>query len=201
MARHAVAERIDRSPPSRGLIIGLAVAALAGAIVVAVLIPILTDRGSSSSVSATASQAPAVVSAGQQSTQSGEFKRPAGSVQIGDILLSGISVRTLDVRPAESHLKYVAIEATVRNVGTSPERIGEFYLKDANGASAHLASSDDELAQLGNLKGEILKFWGVTLAPGETAKGVVVFKILKDTKPAELTYVPRSGNSGVIPLK
>src|SRR3989344_5889125 len=99
MARHAVAGRVDRhSPPSRGLIIGLALG-LAG-IGIAVLIALIAvlARDSTSSVSATASQAPAVASAGPQAKPGeGNFVRPAGAVRIGDTLLSGVSVRTLDV--------------------------------------------------------------------------------------------------------
>ncbi len=211
MARHAAAGRIDRqSLPSRGLIIGLALGL--GGIGIAVLIALIAvlARGGASSGSATATQAPAVASAGQQAVPTGgqskpgegDFKRPAGAVRIGDILLSGVSVRTLDVRPTEPHLKYVAIEVTVQNVGTRPQEIGVFRLKDSDGAFASRGSSDAELAnQLKNLESEIVKLWGTTLAPGETIRGVAVFKILKDTKPAELQYTSDAKESGVIPLK
>ena len=209
MARHAVAERIERSPPSRGLIIRLAVAALAGAIVVAVLIPMLTDRGSSSSVSATATQAPAVASAGQQAVPTGgqakpgedDFKRPAGAVRIGDMLFTVVSVKTLDIKPPEKHLKYVAVELTVQNVGQLPASDWSMRLIDSDGVQNIIVLGAEEPAQLGEVGQRFRDFTFNGLKPGAQVQGPLIFKILGDAKPVELRYSSKSGASGVIPLK
>lgn len=206
------AGRIGGSPShlsTKGLIIKI-VAALVVIAVVAFVVTRGTGSGDSSSVVPVTSQvqAPTVVQSGQQvsfsgqsQTSGGSFTRPAGAVQIGDMLLSGASVRMLNIQPPEAHLKFMMIQATVQNVGTSSESVGEFYLKDSNGVSAHLTDYGQDPI-LGTFRGEILKLGGNTiLAPGETTTGVVVFKILEDAQLGELTYVSSAGNTGVIPLK
>ena len=203
MARHAVAGRVDRhSPPSRGLIIGLAVGL--GGIGIAVLIAliaVLAKGGSTSSVSATASQAPAVASAGQQAVPTsgqakpgeGEVKLLPNSVRIGDLLIAVSSRTYTEKQPEESWLYYVAVDAIAQNVLERPYEIGpgDFHLKSNDGKVVGYDEVTEGLYQH-------------VLAPGKTAQGTLLFKVLKETKPVELQYTSnRMGgkDSGVIPLK
>ncbi len=211
MAGQTVAERIGGQPGHSSRVPIIGIVAVLAAIVIVGLAMFVARSGSSSSTSATISpstssgqvQTLAVVNSGQQvKTSGGNFTRPEGAVRIGDTLLSGVSVRTLDVRPQESHLKYVAIEVTVQNVGARQQEVGVFRLKDSDGAFAARGSSDAELAnQLKGLEGEIVKLWGATLGPGEIIHGVSVFKILRDTKPSELQYTSDARESGSIKLQ
>src|SRR3989344_1720989 len=194
---------IQQSPHSRGLIIGLAVGL--GGIGIAVLIAliaVLARGGSSSSVSTTAaSQAPAVASAGQQAVPSGGQAKPGegevkllpNSVRIGDLLIAVSSRTYTHKQPEESWLYYVAVDAIAQNVLERPYEIGpgDFHLKSNDGKVVGYDEVTEGLYQH-------------VLAPGKTAQGTLLFKVLKGTKPVELQYTSnRMGgrDSGVIPLK
>ena len=193
---------IQQSPHSRGLIIGLAVGL--GGIGIAVLIAliaVLAKGGSTSSVSATASQAPAVASAGQQAVPTsgqakpgeGEVKLLPNSVRIGDLLIAVSSRTYTEKQPEESWLYYVAVDAIAQNVLERPYEIGpgDFHLKSNDGKVVGYDEVTEGLYQH-------------VLAPGKTAQGTLLFKVLKGTKPVELQYTSnRMGgrDSGVIPLK
>src|SRR3989344_5018281 len=199
MTRHAVATATGReshpSSPSRGLVIGLALGLAAiGIAVLIALIAVLARGENSSSVSATATQAPAVASAGQQSAQSGEFKRLPGSVPIGYFLIAVTSVKTpTDIKPPEAHLKYVVIEISVQNVGTSSSTIravDDFTLFNSDGVKASiLVGGDAESDALGDLGKRMRATYAIEnsqVGAGQTLDRIVVFKILKDTSPARL---------------
>lgn len=201
MTQRTVAGRISHSgSSSKGLIIGIVVAALAGAIVASVLVTMLTNRGSFSSVSTTASQAPAstqggqaVPSGGQAKPGESEVKLLPNSVRIGDLLIAVSSRTYIEKQPQESWLYYVAVDATVQNVLDRPYEIGpgDFHLKGSDGKVVGYEDVTEGLYQH-------------VLAPGKTAQGTLLFKVLKGTKPVELQYVSRrmgGRDSGVIPLK
>jgi hypothetical protein len=182
------------------MIIGVMVVA---AIVIAVFIAVFAATRDGSSSSTTTNQTSAVANSGQQTRPGGDFTRPTDAVRIGDTLLSGVSVRTLDAQPQEAYLKYVVVQVTIQNVGQTPREITNlsFSLKDSDGVLARGQSGSAERARLGEVGKQYEALFGRVFVPGGTFQGTLVFTILRDAKPATLEYRNESGVIGTIKLK
>ena len=197
-----------RGHPSAGLIIGI-VAALAAVVVIALVAVFATRSGGSSKTdtATTGVQAPAVNTGQQVKTseglpaQAGEFKRPAGAVRIGDMLFTVVSVKTLDIKPPEAHLKYVAVELTAQNVGQLSASDWSMKLIDSDGVENTIVGGSATRARLGQIGEQSGNFIITGLKPGAQVQGPVIFTVLVDAKPKELRYSSKNGDSGIIPLK
>src|SRR3989344_1274234 len=101
---------------------GLAIGGIVAFIVVGgiAIIAVMATRGGGSSsttnTAVTGVQAPAAAQSVQQVKTSGDFKRPEGAVRIGDMFFTVVSIKTLDIKPPEAHLKYVSVELNAQNV-------------------------------------------------------------------------------------
>lgn len=192
---------------SRGLIIGIAagLAAIGIAVLIALIAVFAMNRGGSSTAdtaSAQGGQAPAAANAGQQSAQGGDFKRPEGAVRIGDMLFTVVSVKTLDIKPPEAHLKYVAVELTAQNVGQISQESWIWRLIDSDGHENIVVMSNAEIARLGELGKQSDQFTVSGLNPGDKTQGPLIYKVLADAKLVQLrAFSEKMGVAGVIPLK
>ncbi|MBI4123093.1 MAG: DUF4352 domain-containing protein [Parcubacteria group bacterium] len=222
--RHTVGKGVSQQPtltiptPSKRLIIGigLAIILIAAMALIAVTIALTTSSPATDTAAVANVQEPAVANTDQQvspngvqaqtSEPTGDFTRPADAVRIGEFLITVNSVSTPSgINPPEAHLKYVVIELSVQNVGTSSSTIrdiDDFTLFDSDGVRASaLVGGDAESDALGEL-GKRLRGEYPRVEPGQTLGRVMVFKILKDTKPARLEFSSLdTGASGTIPLK